>query len=65
MRHSSVQSVDSHATGATAAAAPLPVAPEAVQRAAADGKPRISIVCCGHVDAGKSTMLGHLLFDLG
>jgi hypothetical protein len=43
----------------------LPPVPEAVQRAAAEGKPRMSIVCCGHVDAGKSTLLGHLLYDLG
>lgn len=28
-------------------------------------KPHIHLVVTGHVDAGKSTMMGHLLFDLG
>lgn len=28
-------------------------------------KPRVSIVTCGHVDAGKSTLMGHLLYELG
>ena len=31
----------------------------------ADGKNHISIVICGHVDAGKSTTTGRLLFELG
>lgn len=30
-----------------------------------DGKQHVSIVVCGHVDAGKSTTTGHLIFDLG
>merc|ERR1712169_127558 len=30
-----------------------------------DGKQHVSIVICGHVDAGKSTTTGHLIFDLG
>jgi len=30
-----------------------------------DGKPHLSIVICGHVDSGKSTTTGHLLFQLG
>jgi len=29
------------------------------------GKKHVSIVICGHVDAGKSTTTGHLIFDLG
>jgi len=29
------------------------------------GKPHLSIVICGHVDAGKSTTTGRLLFELG
>ena len=29
------------------------------------GKQHISIVVTGHVDAGKSTSTGHLLFKLG
>jgi elongation factor 1-alpha len=32
---------------------------------ATDGKPHLSIVICGHVDSGKSTTTGHLLFELG
>lgn len=31
----------------------------------ADGKKHISMVVCGHVDAGKSTTTGHLIFKLG
>jgi len=30
-----------------------------------DPKPHMSIVICGHVDSGKSTTTGHLLFQLG
>lgn len=30
-----------------------------------DEKNQIHLVVIGHVDAGKSTMMGHLLFDLG
>ena len=30
-----------------------------------EGKPHLGIVICGHVDAGKSTTTGHLLFKLG
>jgi elongation factor 1-alpha len=28
-------------------------------------KPHVSVVVCGHVDSGKSTTTGHLLFELG
>ncbi|GBF92448.1 elongation factor EF-1 alpha subunit [Raphidocelis subcapitata] len=31
----------------------------------AEGKPHLSIVICGHVDSGKSTTTGRLLFELG
>jgi len=31
----------------------------------ADGKPHLSIVICGHVDSGKSTTTGRLIFELG
>mgnify|MGYP002712079817 FL=1 len=31
----------------------------------AQGKEHLSIVICGHVDSGKSTTTGHLLFELG
>merc|ERR1712194_659246 len=30
-----------------------------------EGKEHLSIVICGHVDSGKSTTTGHLLFELG
>lgn len=30
-----------------------------------DGKKHVSIVVCGHVDAGKSTTTGRLIFELG
>lgn len=29
------------------------------------GKPHIQMVVIGHVDAGKSTLMGHMLYDLG
>jgi elongation factor 1-alpha len=29
------------------------------------GKKHVSIVICGHVDAGKSTTTGRLIFELG
>ena len=32
---------------------------------ATEGKQHISIVICGHVDSGKSTTTGRLLFELG
>jgi len=32
---------------------------------ATDGKPHMSIVICGHVDSGKSTTTGRLIFELG
>jgi len=32
---------------------------------ATDGKPHLSIVICGHVDSGKSTTTGRLIFELG
>jgi elongation factor 1-alpha len=31
----------------------------------ADGKTHLSLVICGHVDAGKSTTTGRLIFELG
>ena len=30
-----------------------------------EGKEHVSIVVCGHVDAGKSTTTGRLIFELG
>eukprot|EP01083_Nonionella_stella_P073223 197817_1 len=30
-----------------------------------DSKSRINMIVCGHVDAGKSTLMGHLLYRLG
>jgi hypothetical protein len=56
--------------GGSAAAtgpAPLPPVPAVVEAALADAasKPRVAIVTAGHVDAGKSTLMGHLLVDTG
>jgi hypothetical protein len=31
----------------------------------AEGKTHVSIVICGHVDAGKSTTTGRLIYELG
>ena len=31
----------------------------------AEGKPHLSVVICGHVDSGKSTTTGRLIFELG
>jgi elongation factor 1-alpha len=28
-------------------------------------KPHLNLIICGHVDHGKSTSMGHFLFDLG
>ena len=32
---------------------------------ATEGKEHLSIVICGHVDSGKSTTTGRLIFELG
>merc|ERR1740124_364277 len=37
----------------------------AKQRVESIAKPNINLVVCGHVDAGKSTLMGHLLYKLG
>jgi elongation factor 1 alpha-like protein len=33
--------------------------------ARAQGKPTLNLVVAGHVDAGKSTLMGRLLYELG
>ncbi|KDN43787.1 hypothetical protein K437DRAFT_225393 [Tilletiaria anomala UBC 951] len=38
---------------------------EEFRRKEQEGKPALSLVVVGHVDAGKSTMMGRLLFELG
>ena len=38
---------------------------EYIDKATKNGKPIISMVVIGHVDAGKSTLMGHLLHSLG
>lgn len=38
---------------------------ELYEKERGDQKEQIHLVVIGHVDAGKSTMMGHLLFDLG
>lgn len=37
----------------------------AAERAASDGRAGLHLVVLGHVDAGKSTLMGRLLHDLG
>ncbi len=32
---------------------------------AAEAKPNVRVVVCGHVDSGKSTLNGHLVYQLG
>lgn len=44
---------------------PIPSVPEELLNRIKDEKPRMSIVVVGHVDAGKSTLMGHLLTDIG
>jgi len=36
-----------------------------LERQGSAAKPRLSLVTVGHVDAGKSTLMGHLLFEIG
>lgn len=38
---------------------------ELFEKERGDEKQQIHLVVIGHVDAGKSTMMGHLLYDLG
>jgi elongation factor 1 alpha-like protein len=40
-------------------------AKELYEKERGDNKQQIHMVVIGHVDAGKSTLMGHLLFDLG
>lgn len=39
-------------------------AQELYEKERGDQKPRINVVVIGHVDAGKSTLMGHLLYDM-
>jgi elongation factor 1 alpha-like protein len=50
---------------APAAPAPLPPVPAHVSAFLAAARPSLAVAFIGHVDAGKSTLLGRLLFDLG
>eukprot|EP01138_Halocafeteria_seosinensis_P002453 gb/GECG01002510.1/.p1 GENE.gb/GECG01002510.1/~~gb/GECG01002510.1/.p1 ORF type:complete len:635 (+),score=84.35 gb/GECG01002510.1/:1-1905(+) len=43
----------------------LPHIPEAVERYMKEMKPNINLIVTGHVDAGKSTIMGHFLYQLG
>merc|ERR1711939_636818 len=42
-----------------------PPSPKQTDKMATEGKEHLSIVICGHVDSGKSTTTGRLLFELG
>jgi hypothetical protein len=37
----------------------------AAEEAGGGGKPRLHLVVLGHVDAGKSTLMGRMLYELG
>jgi len=43
----------------------LPTLTAALKAELEGARPRLAVACIGHVDAGKSTLLGRLLFDLG
>lgn len=43
----------------------LPDVPGQVQRYSEEMKPNVNLIVTGHVDAGKSTIMGHLLYQLG
>jgi elongation factor 1-alpha len=53
------------AAGDAAAGEAAPVIAPSSGQTDKDGKKHVSIVICGHVDAGKSTTTGRLIFDLG
>merc|ERR1711939_683119 len=42
-----------------------PPSPKQTDKTATEGKEHLSIVICGHVDSGKSTTTGRLIFELG
>lgn len=46
------------------AATPIRNAKELFLKERGDGKEHIHMVVIGHVDAGKSTLMGHLLYDM-
>ena len=46
-------------------AAPLPAVPAHVSAALASSRPSLAVAFIGHVDAGKSKLLGRLLYDVG
>lgn len=43
----------------------LPAVPEIVHEVLGQEKQNLNLVVCGHVDAGKSTLMGHVLVKLG
>lgn len=63
------RSVKGQLSSATAASSSSPLRhqkPATLKvRVREDEKQRLTMVVLGHVDAGKSTMMGHLLYDLG
>jgi len=42
----------------------IPIAPKVSENLKGDPK-NLYVVVCGHVDSGKSTLVGHLLYDMG
>eukprot|EP00906_Rhabdomonas_costata_P026385 RCo037574 len=60
----SVKAAEQSSSSSSGSSAALPK-PEFDTAPDEDGKHRLSIVVVGHVDSGKSTIMGHLLFDLG
>lgn len=52
-------------TALAAAQSATPIASPRSKRREKDSKPLINLVVVGHVDAGKSTLMGHLLYQLG
>lgn len=55
---------EEYKTSIKTAATPIRNAKELFLKERGDGKQHIHMVVIGHVDAGKSTLMGHLLYDM-
>jgi elongation factor 1 alpha-like protein len=62
---SGVGSASSPVSSAGGGFGALPALPAALRAEFEAARPRLALACIGHVDAGKSTLLGRLLFELG